>query len=343
MSEVTIAEALRTTHRSALIGKWHLGHTGSSWMPTAHGFDLFYGLPYSHDIRPLSLFEAGGGQVREEKEPPLDTLQQRFWARAERFIIDNCAQPFFLDLSLSSPHLENYPVAPFKGRSAAGPYGDTVEEIDDIVGRLTALLRQLEIERDTLVLFTSDNGPWFEGSSGGGRGRKGDSGFDGGYRVPMIAWQPGTIPAGRVRDAIGMSIDFLPTFCAMTGTPPPAGVTLDGRDISAMLRHGAVSPHAESGLVLFDNEDVVGIRTQRWKYVLGDYYRGPLMGLDARGYPQLYDMTRDSSESYSVAAREPQMLATMRDRIAAARATFGPLATGPSGIRQPKEPSPAAY
>lgn len=342
-SEVTIAEALRATHRSALIGKWHLGHKGPTWMPTAHGFDLFYGLPYSHDIRPLSLFDTGEGAVREERDPPLDTLQQRFWSRAERFIVDNRARPFFLDLALSSPHLENFPVAPFKGRSRAGPYGDTVEEIDDIVGRLTRLLRRLGLARDTLVIFTSDNGPWFEGSPGAGRGRKGDSAFDGGYRVPMIAWQPGTVPAGRTCDAIGMSIDFLPTFCAMAGTPPPAGVTLDGRDISAMMTRGAPSPHARDGLLLFDNEDVVGVRTQRWKYVLADYYRGPLMALDARGYPQLYDLERDPGESYSLAAREPQVLAAMRARVAAARATFGPMVTGPSTIRNPPRPSPVAY
>lgn len=232
LSEVTIAEALKQTHVSALIGKWHLGHKAPYWPPTKQGFDFFYGLPYSHDMTPLSIYESSAPDsvTTVVNNPDIGSLQQQFYDQAEHFIRANVQRPFFLDLALSGPHLPSKPGKGFEGRSAAGDYGDVVEEIDAIVGRLLKLLRELKLENDTLVIFTSDNGPWFEGSAGDLRQRKGGGGYDGGYRVPMLAWQPGTVPAGRKSNAIGMSIDFLPTFCAMAGLSVPAGVTLDGLD-----------------------------------------------------------------------------------------------------------------
>jgi len=335
LSEVTIAEALRPVYKSALIGKWHLGHAAPFWPPTRHGFDYFYGLPYSHDMIPLSICESSDPNAVStiEADPDLSQLQQRFLAQAAHFIRENAARPFFLDLALSAPHLPNAPDRAFDGDSDAGAYGDVVEEVDAIVGRLLALLRELGLERDTLVIFTSDNGPWFEGSAGDLRQRKGGGGYDGGYRVPMIAWQPGTVPAGRTSNAIGMSIDFLPTFCAMARLALPDGVILDGRDISDMLTRTGASPHDE--LLLFNDEDVVAIRTQDWKYSVADYYRGMLFGLEGRGYPQLYDMRNDRSESYSVAARHPDILAAMQARMTRARAVFDPLRDGPSSIFAP--------
>jgi len=323
-SEVTIAEALKPDYATALIGKWHLGHIAPYWPPTTQGFDLFFGLPYSHDMKPLSLYEVtapGVELTREDVDYP--QLQQRFWARAERFIEENRAKPFFLDLALSAPHLPNYPDSTHAGHSAAGAYGDVVEEIDSIVGRLLAKLRTLGIERDTLVILTSDNGPWFEGSPGSFRQRKGGGGYDGGYRVPFIARQPGVIPAGRSVHSIAMAIDLLPTFCRMANKSLPAGVEIDGRDISDVLLRAAQSPHDE--LVLFDNEDVVAIRTQRWKYVASDYYRYGAINLEGRGYPQLYDMSADEPENYSVATRHPDVLADLQGRLESARQTFAPL------------------
>jgi len=322
-SEVTIAEALKPDYATALIGKWHLGHIAPYWPPTTQGFDLFFGLPYSHDMKPLSLYEStapGVELTREDVDYP--QLQQRFWARAERFIEENRAKPFFLDLALSAPHLPNYPDSSHAGHSRAGAYGDVVEEIDSIVGRLLAKLRTLGIERDTLVILTSDNGPWFEGSPGTLRQRKGGGGYDGGYRVPFIARQPGVIPAGRSVHSIAMAIDLLPTFCRMANKSSPAGVEIDGRDITDVLLRATQSPHDE--LVLFDNEDVVAIRTQRWKYVASDYYRYGIISLEGRGYPQLYDMSADEPENYSVATRHPDVLAELQARLASARQTFAP-------------------
>lgn len=319
-AEVTIAEALRPTYRSALIGKWHLGHTGADWSPTKHGFDLFYGIPYSHDISPLKVMEHDQSGAKGEWEPDFPRLQQQFYARAERFIEEHRDRPFFLELALSSPHLPNYPAPGFEKTSQlAGAYGDTIVEIDAIVGRMLAKLAALEIDDNTLLIFTSDNGPWFEGSTGGLRQRKGGAGYDGAYRVPFIARWPDRIPAGTRSDAIAMGIDLLPTFCALGDIAPPKNVELDGKDISALLTRQGASPHEE--LLLFQGKDVVGIRTQQWKYVNADFYMSYFVLLEKRGYPQLYDM-RDPSEQYSVASLHPDVLREMRARLARAAERF---------------------
>ena len=336
LSEVTIPEALKPAgYATALFGKWHLGHRGPAWPPTNHGFDRFFGIPYSHDMSPLSLFDVDAKGKVQQEPVVYSELQQRFYAEAERFIDANADRPFFVELALSAPHLPEYPHPPFQKQSSAGAYGDVVTEIDDLVGRLLAKLKALKLEHDTLVVFTSDNGPWFEGATGGLRQRKGGGGYDGGYRVPMIAYWPGVVPAGRTTDAITSAIDFLPTFCSLAGMPNPAGVVLDGRDLSALMTgRASVSPHDE--LLLFDNEDVVGVRTQRWAFIDSDYYRGRLFPTDAK-YPQLYDMMVDPSQSYSFADRQPEVLADMRARLARARATFAPFksATIPAAFARP--------
>jgi uncharacterized sulfatase len=334
LSEITIAEALKPEYTTALIGKWHLGHVAPSWPPTGHGFDLFFGLPYSHDMVPLSLYTNTRPGVELTKEDvDFPQLQERFFTRAEKFIKDSAAKPFFLMLALSAPHLPGHPHPNFSGRSRAGAYGDVVEEIDAGVGRLLALLRRLNLDRDTLVVFTSDNGPWFEGSSGGLRDRKGGGGFDGGYRVPGIFHQPGVLPSGARVASITSFVDLLPTFVARAGKPPATGVVLDGLDISAVLEGGAASPH--EALVLFNNEDVVAIRTQRWKLVVGSYNRGRQVKLDqlAPGFVQLYDMTSQPPESYNVADRHPDVVRSLSVLLTQARDQFDPLRRGPVELR----------
>lgn len=329
-SEITVAQALKPAYASAMIGKWHLGHSGPSWAPTNYGFDLFYGLPYSHDILPLKVYEFDKSGQTGEWEPDYPRLQQQFYARAERFIEEQRNGPFFLELALSSPHLPNYPAAGFEHASSrAGAYGDTVMEIDAIVGRLMDKLKTLGIDRDTLVMFSSDNGPWFEGSTGGLRQRKGGAGYDGGYRVPFIARWPKTIRPNIRSDALSMGIDLLPTCCALAGVPVPAGVVLDGKDLSAVLLRGAASPHDE--LVLFQGEEVVGIRTQKWKHVNADLYQDYFILLDDRGYPQLYDMVR-LGEQYSVASLHPDVLKAMQARLKRAVERFAPFRTQPSAL-----------
>lgn len=318
LEQTTIPRALGSGYRSALIGKWHLGHVAPHWPPTKYGFDLFHGIPYSHDIEPLNLFRFEGAQQAGEWKPDFPRLQQNFTAAAEEFISANRDHPFFLELALSSPHLPNYALEGFAGQSKnAGAFGDAVIEIDTIVGRVLDRLRHEGIDRDTVVIFTSDNGPWFEGSTGGLRQRKGGGAYDGGYRVPFIARWPGTIPAGRRSNALASGMDVLPTLCALAGVAPPTGI--DGKDISSVLSRGAPSPREE--LLLFQDEAVVGIRTQRWKYVAGDFYMGTFLPFAGRGYPQLYDMTR-SGEQYSLAARFPEVTRAMEARLAQATTEF---------------------
>jgi arylsulfatase A-like enzyme len=323
LSEVTIAKALKPAYATALFGKWHLGHRGAAWPPTRHGFDAFFGIPYSHDMKPLAFYEAHAGSD-ETVQTPVDypALQQRFWEHAEAFIEANRDRPFFVELALSAPHLPEHPHPGFDQGTFAGPYGAVVEEIDSIVGRLMGKLTELGLARDTVVVFTSDNGPWFEGSPGWLRERKGGGAYDGGYRVPCIVWAPGRLSAGRRVSSIASGVDWLPTFLAMAGMAPLAGVTLDGRDLGAVLRDGAPSPH--EALILFDNEDPIGVRTQGWKYVESAYYRGLRLPISLMGYEQLYDVKADPSENYSVAATHPDIAKAMRERLAAAKAEFAP-------------------
>lgn len=322
LSEITIAEALKPDYATALIGKWHLGHVAPFWPPTVQGFDLFFGLPYSHDMKPLGLYTTGPGVELTREDVDFPTLTARFFDRGRQFVEDSREKPFFLMLALTAPHLPLVPHPDHAGHSPAAAYGDVVEEVDAQLGRLTQHLTRLGLDRNTLIIVTSDNGPWFEGSSGPLRDRKGGAGWDGGYRVPFIIAGPG-VPAGKVNREIAMNTDILPTILAMTGRPP-AAAELDGRDLTAVLTRGARSPHDE--LVLFNNEQVAAIRTDRWKYVARSYYRTIELPLAAVNGVGLFDVRADPSEAYNLASLHPEVMADMAARFARAKATFEPLA-----------------
>jgi arylsulfatase A len=328
-AEITIAEALKPDYATALVGKWHLGHVTPFWPPTAHGFDLFHGLPYSHDMTPLSLYSGEAGVELTQEGVAMDRLTERFFQRGFQFIEANRERPFFLMLALTAPHVPLDPHPDHAGHSQAAEYGDVVEEIDANVGRLLAKLKELGLDNDTLVVLTSDNGPWFEGSTGGLRERKGGAAWDGPYRVPFIARQPGRIPAGLVSDAIAMNIDLLPTLMSWTGSSLPAA-QLDGVDISSLLTaRNAPSPHEE--LVLFIDDSVAAIRTQRWKLAARSYYRGGLRDLSVRDdWEVLVDLENDPAESYDVSSLHPAVLTDMTARLQRARATFDPLKRPPA-------------
>lgn len=317
---ITIAEMLKPDYATALVGKWHLGHVEPYWPPMRHGFDLFFGLPYSHNMKPLSLYSSGPGVELTEEDVDFSALTARFFDRGIRFIEENAARPFFLMLALTAPHAPLDPHRDHAGHSKAGDYGDVVEEIDANVGRMMSTLRALGIERDTLVIVTSDNGPWFEGSSGPLRDRKGAAGWDGGYRVPLILSQPGRIPKGKSHDAIAMNIDLMPTIAAWTGAPLPS-VTLDGRDISDVVLKGAPSPH--DVLFLFDEDKVTGLRTQRWKLVKESYYKTYKLDMAwfqiTRQGALLFDLDQDPGELYSVASRHPEVFDALMTRLEQAR------------------------
>jgi arylsulfatase A len=328
LAEITIPELLKPDYKSMLIGKWHLGHVAPFWPPKVQGFDQFFGLPYSHDMKPLKLYDQSAPGVELTSEDVVFAkLTERFFDRAHRFVEDNSKDPFFLLLSLTAPHLPLDPHPDHAGHSAAADYGDVVEEVDTQMGRLLAKLRTLGIDRDTLVMFTSDNGPWLVGSSGPLRERKGAGGWEGGYRVPMIAHMPGTVRAGLVTDAMAMNFDILPTIAAMANVALPKDLAIDGRDLSKVLMRGAASPHDE--LILFNNEDVSAIRTDRWKCVIRSYYRDYDWEIAEEGYPLLFDIKADPSEIYSVAAKYPDVMKDMMTRIDRAKAAFAPFRTTP--------------
>ncbi len=317
---VTIAEMLKPAYATALIGKWHLGHVAPYWPPTNHGFDLFFGLPYSHNMKPLSLYSSGSGVELTQEDVDFAGLTERFFDRGLQFIEENAARPFFLFLALTAPHAPLDPHANHAGHSKAGDYGDVVEEVDANIGRMMARLRALGIEQDTIVIVTSDNGPWFEGSSGAVRDRKGAAGWDGGYRVPFIIHQPGRIPKGKTRDAIAMNIDLMPTIAAWTGAALPA-VALDGKDISGVILKGDSSPH--DALLLFDEDKVTGLRTQRWKLVKESYYKTYRLDMAwfqiTRQGALLFDIEQDPGELYSVASRHPEVFEALMKRLEDAR------------------------
>lgn len=320
--EITIAQALKPDYATALIGKWHLGHVAPHWPPTRYGFDRFFGLRYSHDMRPLALYDGEGEMVSElEGRPDLARLTQHFFEKTEAFIEENRDQPFFVMLALTAPHIPLRPNPDDLTGSVAGDYGEVVEEIDNCVGRLLARLKALGLDDNTLVVFTSDNGPWFEGSSGPFRDRKGGSAWDGGFRVPFIARMPGRVPAGQVSTELSSNLDLLPTVLGLAGLPLPA-VELDGRDLSDLLTTGHGEGHEE--ILLFNNNHVAGIRTARWKLVARSYYRTFDAPLD--GLPLLFDMQADPGETYSVARNYPEVLADMRSRLARARGRYEPMA-----------------
>ena len=321
----TLPGALKPAYATALIGKWHLGHVAPHWPPTAYGFDAFFGLPYSHDMRPLALYEADapGGPI-SESAVDFPRLTQSFFARALAFVERHREGPFFILLALTAPHVPLQPNSDAQTGSAAGAYGEVVEEIDANVGALLRHLASLGIDEDTLVVFTSDNGPWFEGSSGPFRDRKGGSGWDGGFRVPFIARRPGRLPAGAVSGALASNLDLLPTFLAMAGRAPPDDLDLDGKDLTGVLIDGEPSPHEE--ILLFDNAKVAAVRTARWKYVARSYYRRYDIDLERFGYPLLFDIEQDPAESYSVRRLHPEVAAEMKARLERAKAKYEPMA-----------------
>lgn len=297
--EVTIAEVLgQQGYRCGIFGKWHLG-ARAAHHPRRHGFDRFVGLPYSNDMQPLRLW------VDDDELPGTvdqSMLTRRYTDEAIDFIDDAGDQPFFVYLPHTMPHIPLHVEEGFRGTSEAGTYGDTVECIDHHVGRLLDHLDERGLTDNTLVIFTSDNGPWFEGSTGGLRGRKIDT-YEGGIKMPFLARWPGVIEPGRQVDDLACFIDLLPTFAALAGTRPPADV--DGIDISTVLDGGSLD--AERPLYFFSNWSLNAVRLGRWKLHLD---RFPLK--DRRELPQLFDLERDPQECYNLRSLFPQEFERLR-------------------------------
>ena len=315
--ETTIAEALQPLgYRSALFGKWHLG-SRLEWSPMDQGFDEFFGVLHSNDMTPLELYR--GEQMIED---PVDqtTLTERYTREAVRFIEENNDNPFFLYIPHSFPHVPLLVSPRFDGQSDAGLYGDVVETIDWSTGEIIDTLEREGLLENTLVMFTSDNGPWFEGSAGIYRDRKGSS-WEGGQRVPFIASWPGTIPAGTISDEPAMNIDLMPTLIELAGGHPPNDRTIDGKNMMPLLTGTGSSPH--DALFLFNNDRIVGVRSGRWKLVVETRYRATQNSFEHSSYygPDglLFDLQTDPSETYSYTREHPEIVERLKGYLLEAR------------------------
>lgn len=324
LDELTIPQVLKSQgYATALVGKWHLGHVAPFFPPTAYGFDEFHGLPYSHDMRPLAMYEGRGADVvLTEDKVDFPKLTERFFAETLKFAGAHKDGPFAIILALTAPHTPLRPNPDGDGNSPGGAYGEVVEEIDRNVGALLKSLKDMGLEESTLVAFTSDNGPWFEGSSGPYRDRKGGGAWEGGFRVPCILRQPGAIPAGKAIGGLTSNLDFMPTFAAMAGASGaiPTDLELDGFDLSGMILKGEACPREE--LVLFNNTNVAAVRSGRWKYVGQSYYRTLDIDLAAFRYPLLFDLETDPGETYSLARMHPDVMTKMAARYEAAKSKY---------------------
>lgn len=300
---ITIADMLRQRgYRTALVGKWHLGHHLPEQRPNAHGFDFFYGLLQPNDAAGVALYrnaEPVGEPLEQSALTRLFTEQAREFMESKE---GGAGRPFFLFLSHSAPHIPLVPSSEFAASSQAGAYGDVVQELDWSVGKVLEALERIGAAANTLIIFTSDNGPFPEGSTGGLRGGKG-SAWEGGHRVPLIARWPGHIPSGATSDGMAMNIDLLPTLQAITGAALPAGRKIDGRNITGLLKGSANSPH--EALYYFSNERIAAVRTENWKMLIEARYLGIVRRLPEHGVSLLFDMRQDPTERYSMAAHRP--------------------------------------
>jgi len=309
--EITLAEVLHAAgYATAIFGKWHLGGESPS-LPNERGFERFEGLLSSNDQEPNPYWR--DDEIAEPAPVEQSTLTERYTDAAIDFVTREHEGPFFLYMPHTFPHRPLHPSATQRGHSAGGLYGDVVEDLDRSVGRVVDALRAHDLQGDTLILITSDNGPWFQGSPGPHRGRKTGL-FDGGFAVPFIAAYEGVLPAGAVRSEMAMGIDVFPTVLGLAGIEPPGDRIIDGRDLMPLLRDGAPSPH--EALYFYWASTLGAVRSGSWKYQI----RRPLsvgyapvpVGVKIPMGPWLFDLEGDGNESYDVSERHPEI----RDRLA---------------------------
>ncbi len=337
-SEITIAEVLQDAgYATACIGKWHLGDQ-KQWLPRAHGFDTYFGVPYSNDMGvrsrwnypPLPLLR---NEELIEQEPDQGLLTKRYTEESLAFIEANQDQPFFLYLPHTMVHLPRFASSDFEGKSSNGLYGDIVEELDWSVGQILDKLVELEIDENTVVLFFSDNGgtrstDTYQVSNVPLRAGKGSM-FEGGFRVCSLAWAPGRIPAGSESSQITTSMDLFPTFANWAGATLPADNTIDGKDISAVLETGAPTPH---DAFFYRRANLLyAVRSGPWKLFVRDYRQGG----STVPAGTLYNLELNIAEDEDVSADHPNIVA---DLEALAEKSRHDLGDGPeypgNGIRK---------
>ena len=344
-SEITLAKLLKQKgYRTAAIGKWHLGHL-PQYLPTSHGFDSYYGIPYSNDMDRVSSLAAREALLHPRTdyfqvplmrntaviEKPADqhTITKRYTQEAVKFIAASKKKPFFLYLAHSLPHVPLFASPEFRGKSVRGLYGDVIEEIDWSVGQILSTLKTEGLDKNTYVIFTSDNGPWaiyneHAGSAGPLFGAKATS-YEGGVRVPAIFWGPGKVKPAVV-SRMGSTLDLLPTISKLAGAQLPTDRAYDGYDLSPLLRGENADPRKE--MYYYHGTRIFAAR--QGDYKLYFYRNNPL------GYPekmeklttyQLYNLQHDPSERYDLAGKHPEIISQIEALVLRHQQTVQPVAS----------------
>jgi arylsulfatase A len=316
--EITIAKALKSAgYRTGMVGKWHLGEFTHypEYNPVHYGFDFFFGVPHSNDMIDFALYR--NTECLSPEFTDLAALTGLYTREAIQFIDQSEGGPFFLYFAHNYPHQPLHASEKFMGKSKGGRYGDTIEEIDWSLGELVRVLQERGQLENTLIVLTSDNGPWYNGSPGGLRGRKGQS-YEGGFRIPMIAHWPGNIPAGTVCPEPAMNIDWFPTCLALAGVCLPQDRVINGKDITGLLTgNEKQSPH--DVFYFYHNQSLEAIRVGKWKYIPKINTMVWPLAMDkkwasAGSYhaPWLYDLEADPTESYSLKEDHPEVIERMK-------------------------------
>ncbi|MBW3540962.1 MAG: sulfatase [Planctomycetes bacterium] len=360
-NEWTIAEVLKPRgYATAIYGKWHLGHH-PKFLPTRHGFDDYFGLPYSNDMWPFhptarfpDLPLIDGETIVNAKVTPEDQTQLTTWytERAVKFIEQHQDEPFFVYLPHSMPHVPLYVSDKFEGKTERGLFGDVIAEIDWSVGEILKTLERLDLDERTLVIFTSDNGPWLSygdhaGSAGPLREGKGTT-WDGGQREPFLARWPGRIPAGSVCGEVAATIDLLPTLAHLAGVEElPMKHAIDGKDIWPLLagEPDAKSPHA--AYFFYWGGHLQAVRSGKWKLHFPHSYRSlkgeggtggrPAPYVDKQIGLALYNLEKDVGETTDVAEQHPEVVERLKVLADKARRDLGDTAGKVQGenVREP--------
>ena len=344
-SEVTLAEGLKAQgYATACVGKWHLGHL-PQFLPTNNGFDSYFGIPYSNDMDRVNDAPRGRESFWDPKieywnvplmrdleivERPADqtTITKRYAEEAVSFIKKNKDGKFFLYLPHSLPHVPLFRSKEFEGKSLRGLYGDVIEEIDWSVGQVLQTLKDLKLDQNTIVWFTSDNGPWLTFRDHGGtagllREGKGTT-WDGGMREPSVCWWPGTIPAGQVSAELGTTMDIYATSLSLAGAKLAADRVTDGYDLTDSLRGNSKSPREV--VYYYRGTRLMALRKGPWKahFATQESYTGNRQ-LTEHDPPVLYSLEVDPSEKWDVAEQHPDVIAELTAAAEAHKATVVPV------------------
>jgi arylsulfatase A-like enzyme len=344
--EITIAEVLRQAgYATTIVGKWHLGDQ-PPFLPTRHGFDSYFGIPYSDDMTetedgrrpPLPLMQ---NERVIEAPPDRNLLTQRYTERVIEFITENRDRPFFVYMPQAMPGSTAAPFASerFRGKSANGPWGDSVEELDWSTGEILAALKRLDLDQRTLVVWTSDNGAPRRNPPQGSNLPLAGWGYtaaEGGQRVPCIVRWPGKIPAGTVSDELCTTMDLLPTFAYLAGSRPPSDRSIDGHDIRLLLFGGPEAKSPYEAFFYYYMDQLQAVRSSHWKLYLpleSKWYNFRRDGKPAAA--QLYDLNNDLQETKNLAEAKPEVVERLLAHAETARADLGDANRPGTGQRDP--------